>query len=74
MKGLPTTDEPPPEPPVWISLHEFSTETVDMVKLRELTGSEWTKKIHAGTKKSQFNTYKVAKEFGEKDWFHNVEL
>ncbi|KAF1847009.1 uncharacterized protein K460DRAFT_277480 [Cucurbitaria berberidis CBS 394.84] len=25
LKGLPTTDEPNPDPPTWLSIHEFST-------------------------------------------------
>jgi hypothetical protein len=74
LKGLSTTDEPAPTPPVWLALHEFEVDDVDMGKIKELTTSPWTTKIHQNRKEAKFNTYRLVAEFGEKDWFHGVGL
>lgn len=74
LKGLPATDEPPPEPPTWLALHEYETEEVDMKALKELTDTTWTKKIHEGAKEAIFEVYRLSKAHGENDWFHNVKM
>jgi hypothetical protein len=70
LKGLSTETAAPPEPPTYLAMHEFSTETVDMLKLRDATASDWTKKIHAGSKKRVYNSWRLAKTFGEADLFY----
>ncbi|KAK8125288.1 uncharacterized protein PG998_001047 [Apiospora kogelbergensis] len=71
--SFPPASEDEVKPPVWLALHEFETETVDMTKLAELTITDWTKKIHETTK-GIFIIYKLSKGFGTKDLFHGVEL
>ncbi|KAK7923908.1 hypothetical protein PG985_005962 [Apiospora marii] len=70
---LPPSAEDEAKPPVWLALHEFETETVDLDKLRELTATEWTDKIHETTK-GIYVMYKLAKAFGTQDLFHGVEV
>ncbi|KAK7970510.1 hypothetical protein PG996_001061 [Apiospora saccharicola] len=70
---LPPSAEDAAKPPVWLALHEFETETVDLDRLRELTNSEWTDKIHEKTE-GIFIIYKLAKGFGTQDLFHGVEM
>ncbi|KAK8874128.1 Core atranone cluster (CAC) protein 1 [Apiospora arundinis] len=70
---LPPSAEDEVKPPVWLALHEFETETVDLNKLTELTITDWTKKIHETTE-GNFIIYKLAKGFGTQDLFHGVEM
>ncbi|KAK8056086.1 hypothetical protein PG993_001313 [Apiospora rasikravindrae] len=70
---LPPPAEEEPKPPVWLALHEFETETVDIGRLRELTATSWTDKIHKTTE-GIFIIYKLAKDFGTRDLFHGVEM
>lgn len=72
LKGLPTTDEPPPTPPAWLTIHEFEVEAPDMLEMKRLTASPWTDRIYEGRKLGVFNTFKLLAEFGEKDWFQGV--
>lgn len=77
LKGLaPPTDEAPPEPPTWLALHEFECEPdeVKMAELMRLAASPWTDKMLAGCSNIDCHFYRLAKEFGEKDWFHGVEM
>lgn len=39
LKGLPTTDEPHPEPSTWLAMHEFS-ELPDEAVLRDMSGEQ----------------------------------
>ncbi|KAI8195224.1 Core atranone cluster (CAC) protein 1 [Colletotrichum sp. SAR 10_65] len=72
LKGLSTNDEPPPQPPKWLAVHEFESEEVDLVSLRQLTDTEWTRKINNVSKSRVFPVFKIAKAHGAGDWFHNV--
>ncbi|KAK8049755.1 hypothetical protein PG994_011485 [Apiospora phragmitis] len=70
---LPPPAEDEAKPPVWLALHEFETKSVDLDKLRELTTSDWTNKIHETTE-GIFIIYEFAKDFGTRDLFHGVEI
>ncbi|KAE9579204.1 Core atranone cluster (CAC) protein 1 [Colletotrichum fructicola] len=72
LKGLSTNDEPPPQPPKWLAVHEFESEEVDLVSLRQLTDTEWTRKINSVSKTRVFPVFKIAKAHGSGDWFHDV--
>ncbi|KAJ0369442.1 hypothetical protein COL26b_010431 [Colletotrichum chrysophilum] len=72
LKGLSTNDEPPPQPPKWLAVHEFESEEVDLVSLRQLTDTEWTRKINSVSKTRVFPVFKIAKAHGAGDWFHDV--
>lgn len=74
LKGLdPPTDEPAPQPATWLSLHEFSCDAsqVNGAELRVLASSPWEEEVFGVY---DFHIYKLAKEVGEKDWFHGVEV
>jgi hypothetical protein len=57
-------------------LHEFSCEPKDLdpAELQKLGSSPWADKIMNSLEMKEVNTYRLAKEFGEKDWFHGVEI
>lgn len=74
LKGLPATDEPLPEPPTWLALHEFSTDKLDMARLKDATDSEWSERIYKNLKVADIPIYNIAKAHGKEDWFHGVEL
>lgn len=46
----------------------------DLLAIRKLTASPWTEKIYEGRKLGIFKVYKIQAEFGEKDWFHGVQV
>lgn len=77
MKGLASaTDEPPPQPGTWIALHEFDCEPeeVSVEELEQLTWSPWTEKTNESLKRREIDVFRLANEFGEKDWFFGVEV
>jgi hypothetical protein len=77
LKGLaPPTDEVPPKPPTWLALHEFACEPEDLTvaELKTLSSSPWGDKIRANLDEHQVSLYRMANEFGEKDWFHGVDM
>lgn len=74
LKGLPSTNEPPPEPPTWMAIHEFESEDVDLAALKELTTTPWTEKIRDNRTKAIYSYYKLVSVFGEGDWFYDVEM
>lgn len=77
LKGLaPPTDEPAPEPATWLSLHEFECEAkdIDMAELQKVTSTPWCDKMLASFSENDVHIYRLAKEFGQKDWFHGVEM
>lgn len=74
LKGLDKpTDEPAPQPATWLSLHEYSCDAsqLDGAELGMLATSPWQKEVF-GT--YDVHVYTLAKEVGEKDWFHGVEV
>jgi hypothetical protein len=73
LKGLPTTDEPAPEPPTWLALHEFEVDDINMGEIKDLTASPWTAKIHQNRKTGIFNVYRTIAVFGDGDWFYGQE-
>ncbi|KFH40420.1 hypothetical protein ACRE_089140 [Hapsidospora chrysogenum ATCC 11550] len=75
LKGLaPPSDVAPPTPPTWLTLHEFEVDELDMEKLSKAGSSPWCDKMTSGFSKMEVHIYRLAKEFGEKDWFHGVEI
>lgn len=68
LKGLPvTSDEPQPSPPLWLALHEFDTENID---LEVVARAYDTKKDRNPT--TGFSSYKMAKTHGNGEWFHSI--
>jgi hypothetical protein len=72
LKGLSSTNEPAPSPPIWLSLHEFAVDNPDLLEMKKLTASPWTERIHEERKLGIFKVYRLLAEFGAKDWFHDV--
>ncbi|CAK7233731.1 hypothetical protein SCUCBS95973_008695 [Sporothrix curviconia] len=71
LKGLPvTSNEPQPNPPTYLVLHEFETNDVDLASLKTLTDTEWTKKVHDNAETVLHPVYKIAKTHGKGEWFH----
>ena len=68
LKGLPTTDEAPPEPPTWAAVHEFDRE-VDASSIEGVKVTEQSKKILGDAKQVEFVTYRLAKAHGSKKFF-----
>jgi len=67
LKGLPTTDTPPPEPPTWMTLYEFSDEVESEIieKLR----TDKSKKVVANAKETEARLYKLVVAHGQKNFF-----
>lgn len=75
LKGLPaTSDEPPPDPPTWLAMHEFESDSVDVQAIKKLTDTEWTARIHKNVKVAEHPVYRVAKVHGKGEWFHGREV
>ncbi|KAL2760375.1 hypothetical protein ACRALDRAFT_1078881 [Sodiomyces alcalophilus JCM 7366] len=74
LKGLATTSEPPPKPPTYLALHEFSTEDVSVEQLKEIGDSPWSRKILSTCKAIETPVFKIVRTFGEGDFFHGVEV
>ncbi|ERS95466.1 uncharacterized protein SPSK_02712 [Sporothrix schenckii 1099-18] len=73
LKGLPvTSNEPQPNPPTFLALHEFESEQIDLDALRALTDTEWTRKVHDNTETVLHPVYKIVKAHGKGEWFHRV--
>jgi hypothetical protein len=68
LKGLPTTDEAPPEPPTWAAVHEFDRK-VDAPAIEGVKGTEQAKKMLSAAKQVEFTTYRLAKAHGGKKFF-----
>jgi len=66
LKGLPTTNEPAPEPPTWQAVHEFSAEPAAEVK-RKISGH--SSSVLEGAKQNELHIYKLAKTLGGKKFF-----
>ncbi|VUC26910.1 unnamed protein product [Clonostachys rosea] len=77
LKGLAaSTDELPPDPPTWLALHEFECDPdeLDVPGIRQLTASPLTDKVLSQLDVHEVNIYRLANEFGNKDWFHGVDM
>lgn len=77
LKGLTSaTDDAPLQPGTWLALHEFDCEPeqVNVGELEQLTSSPWTERIKAGLQRREIDVFRLANEFGEKDWFYGVEV
>jgi len=68
LKGLPTTDEPAPEPPTWMAIHEFDR-VVEASEVDGVKEMEVVKKVLGKAKQVEFETYKLAKAHGSKKFF-----
>lgn len=68
LKGLPTTDQAPPEPPTWAAVHEFDRE-VDASSIEAVKSAEQAVEILAVAKQVEFVTYRLAKAHGGKRFF-----
>jgi hypothetical protein len=77
LKGLSSaTDDAPPPPGTWLALHEFDCEPeqANVEELEQLTSGPWAEKINAGLERREISVFRLANEFGEKDWFYGVEV
>lgn len=66
LKGLPTTDEPAPEPPTWRAIHEFSTEPSAEVR-RSVKNDQ--NQVLKSAKQNEVDAYKFAKVHGKGEFF-----
>jgi hypothetical protein len=66
LKGLPTTDEPAPEPPTWQAVHEFTAEPPQIV-VDKVKGDSST--VLKAAKQNEVNVYKLAKVHGGGKFF-----
>ena len=77
LKGLaPPSDEPPPTQPTWLTMHEFECEAkgLDFEEIKRVADTPWHDKVLGSAAENESRVYGLAKEFGEKDWFHGVEM
>jgi len=68
LKGLPTTDEAPPEPPTLQAIHEFDR-IVKPEELKEAKETPQGKKILKDAKQVESVIYGLAKAFGDKKFY-----
>ncbi|ORY15278.1 hypothetical protein BCR34DRAFT_478161 [Clohesyomyces aquaticus] len=66
LKGLPTTDEPAPEPPTWWAIHEFSAEPSSAA--RDSVDAE-PSEVLTKAKQKELHVYKLEKAHGGKRFF-----
>jgi len=67
LKGLPPSDEPTPDPPTWIAIHEFD-QVFPHQDLEGVHKTEVAGKILSSAKQVEVSVYRLAKAFGAK-WF-----
>jgi len=68
LKGLPTTDEPEPEPPTWLQVHEFSAEpTIDV----RVVIKDASYEVLSRLKQNKTHAYRLAKAHGQKKFFED---
>ncbi|OCL10839.1 hypothetical protein AOQ84DRAFT_230282 [Glonium stellatum] len=67
LKGLPTADEPAPEPPTWMAIHEFSQELSN--KIQEILRTDSSKNIVLNVKQIEAHIFKFAKVHGGGKFF-----
>jgi hypothetical protein len=68
LKGLPTTDEAPPEPPTLQAIHEFNR-VVKIEELKEMQETKQAKGLLSKAKQVEICVYKLAKAHGQKRFF-----
>jgi hypothetical protein len=68
LKGLPTTDEAPPEPPTLQAIHEFDR-IVKQEELKEAKETAQAKKILGAAKQVESDIFGLAKSFGDKTFY-----
>jgi hypothetical protein len=68
LKGLPTTDEAPPEPPTLQAIHEFDR-LVNIEELKEMKETVEAKKILDSAKQVEVVVYSWVKSHGDKKFF-----
>ncbi|KAF2650892.1 hypothetical protein K491DRAFT_696915 [Lophiostoma macrostomum CBS 122681] len=66
LKGLPTTDEPAPEPPTWQAVHEFSAEPAQAIREKVKNDSS---EVLTKAKQNELHVYKLAKVHGGGKFF-----
>lgn len=71
LKGLPprAADIDIKEPPTFLAIHEFETESVDMQVLLKSTQTEWAKKVLPGSKTTEGGVWSLQGSFGNKKFF-----
>lgn len=77
LKGLVrSTDEPLPKPATWLSLHEFECEAeeLDLGELHRLTATPICEKMIECFEICETRVFRLIKEFGQKEWFHGIEI
>jgi len=72
LKGLPPRDADLAikEPPTFMAIHEFDTESIDMKALMKTTETEWAKKILPTCKTTDTGMWSLKNSFGDKKFFH----
>jgi hypothetical protein len=68
LKGLPTTNEAPPEPPTLQAIHEFDR-LVNLDELNKMKGTSEAKKILGTAKQVETLAYGWVKSHGDKKFF-----
>lgn len=66
LKGLPTTDEPAPEPPTWQAIHEFS-KAVDSSAIEAIEKAGGS--VLSNAKQVELAIYELRKAHGAKKFF-----
>jgi hypothetical protein len=66
LKGLPTTDEPAPEPPTWQAIHEFS-QVVDSSAIDAIKKADSA--VLSNAKQVELAIYELRKAHGAKKFF-----
>jgi len=71
LKGLPArdTDLAMKEPPPYLAIHEFETDSVDMKAVMKTTDTEWAKKIMGRCKTVDSGFWSLKGSFGDKKFF-----
>lgn len=57
-------------------MHEFECEAkdLDFEEIKKAADSPWHDKVLASASENETRIFRLAKEFGQKDWFHGVEM
>ncbi|KAF2436965.1 hypothetical protein EJ08DRAFT_684595 [Tothia fuscella] len=68
LKGLPTTEEPAPEPPTLQAIHEFDR-VVKIEELKEMKETKKAREILGNAEQTEFCVFRLIKAHGEKKFF-----
>lgn len=71
LEGLPPRDADPvdKDPPPYLAIHEFETESIDPADLKRTTETEWAKKILADAKAIEMGIWDLKGRFGDGKFF-----